>query len=133
MLSVDELIGGSHTGIHGHRIQTMKILRQACRQEPVLGIWGGLLERSELVLAFVLLFLAAVVAIRPIRPIAAIVCSTMSGHGLAGPSRGGECNILCEVIRSGEGFVAVGADIWSLLGVCSDMSRVLVSDFTTSQ
>jgi hypothetical protein len=63
--------------VHGHGIEAIEVLRHARREVPILGVWRCLFKRTELVLAFILLFFTTVAPIRTIRSIPAIVRSTM--------------------------------------------------------
>ncbi len=76
----DELAGSSHAGIrHAHRhLQAVEATAHAVWKVTVLRVRGGLLERTKMVFAFVVFLFAAVAAVRTLRPVTAIVCSSMS-------------------------------------------------------
>jgi hypothetical protein len=59
--------GRTRTGhIHGHRVEAIEVLRHARWEIPILGVWRCLFQRTELVFAFILFFLATVAGVRTV-------------------------------------------------------------------
>ncbi len=79
LVIADELTRSCHAGVrHAHRhLHTIEAAAHTRGKVAVLGVRGGFFERTKVVFAFIVFFLAAVATIGAFRAITAIVCPTM--------------------------------------------------------